>query len=123
MKVNTFKLRPIEKGDITQHILYFTFIRKKRGTTDIISLSSPGKAYSSGLTLIPTIVFSRTSAGRNTEFLSWDFKLRWLKWNILTLEFNRSPYLGDNQEDIIDIPDEREEGTAEPITWQDYEQV
>ena len=109
MKVNTFKLRPIEKGDITQHILYFTFIRKKRGTTDIISLSSPGKAYSSGLTLIPTIVFSRTSAGRNTEFLSWDF--------------NRSPYLGDYQEDIIDIPDEREEGTAAPITWQDYEQV
>ena len=127
MKINVLKIRPLEKGDITQHVLYFTFCGKdrKKGmrTTNAISLSSPGKTYGTSWTLIPTIVFSNLVDKNQFEFRSWNIKLRWLKWDILTLGFDHSPYISDYQEDTVEIPAEREEGTAAPITWQDYEQV
>ena len=108
MEFRKFKQKNYIDGT-TLRILYIHFNGSESG--NVISLQLPVPESDGTWTLIPTISYHHDLSLLPGP--SFTMKIKWLKWDILTLKWQRS--YKDN-----DMPGDEEE-TAEPQTYLDQE--
>ena len=98
-----------EKRWVTLRNYYVHFVTRE--AINIISLGLPVSDCENNWTSVPTLTYHHDlSVVPGPRFT---LKLKWLKWDVLTLKWQRS------YRDVLDGPEEEE--TAEPQTYLDQE--
>ena len=112
MKFNRLKQRYYDNDSSkwrTLRIYFACFNTRKAG--NVISLQLPAAEYEKTWTLIPTFTYHHDPS--IIPGPSFTLKFKWLKWDILTLKWQRG------YRDVLNVPEVEE--TAAPKTYLDQE--
>ena len=91
METKIHKYKPIRVGlypdwaDITHWTLYLNWVH--RGIDNLFMITTPNVAQDAAWTIIPTVTVQRTSSV--APGLSFRLHIKWLRWNVFTMELWR----------------------------------